>query len=387
MSVADAREHDWRSGKITDEGIAYIRSQIGVKERVPAWNSTVTPDTIWHFALGVGDDNPLWWDEAYAANTHWGGIIAPPAYLFSHTSGPRLTPEQGKSPAERFLPGAMGLWGKEHWRWLRPVRPGERVFAEAAIVDVKVSETSSLGGRSVAHTERQELMTDAGEVVAVITRTLKRFEREQARSTGALLERPLARYTAEDRARFEAQYARETSMRRGGKARYVEDVAVGEAVGPILKGPLLLGNVIGFMLGAGNGLAPTNRMLQQFLELHPTVGIVHPDSGTADNYQATHFDPVLARAQGMPAGYDFGMQRFSWFTHLLTDWAGDDGFVTELDFRLRRPNFFNDVTWISGEVVSVDRDEGLVAIEMKGVNQLDEVTATATGAVRLPKRE
>ena len=154
----------------------------------------------------------------------------------------------------------------------------------------------------------------------------------------------------------------------------------------MLKGPLLLGNIIGFLLGAGNGLAATNRMHQQFLNLHPTIQMIHPESGAADNFQVTHFDTVMARAGGMPAGYDFGMQRFSWLAHLLTDWAGDDGFVTELDFRLRRPNFINDVTWLAGEVTAVDLESGEVINDLKAVNQLDEVTATAVGTVRLPKR-
>jgi acyl dehydratase len=384
--AASQKDVDWESGKITDAGLAHMHAQIGVKEIPPAWNRTVTADTIWHFALGVGDDNPLWWDEGYAAATRWEGLIAPPTYLFSHTSGPRLTAEQGESMAERFLPGCMGLWASERWRWRRPARVGEKIHAEAWLAEVRVSDRSSFGGRSVAQTERQDLVTDTGEVLVEIDRTLKRFEREQARARSSLLDRALAHYSAEDRARFEAQYVRELGMRRGAKPRYVEDVREGELVGPMLKGPLLLGNILGFLLGAGNGLAPTNRMHQQLLDEHPSIKMIHPESGAAENFQAQHFDPAFARIGGMPTGYDFGMQRFSWLAHLVTDWMGDDGFLAELEFRLRQPNFINDVTWLSGRVAAVHIDEGRVELELSAVNQLDELTAGGRAVVQLPKR-
>jgi acyl dehydratase len=38
---------------------------------------------IRHFADGLGDTNPLWTDEEYAKRTKWGGIIAPPCFLYS----------------------------------------------------------------------------------------------------------------------------------------------------------------------------------------------------------------------------------------------------------------------------------------------------------------
>lgn len=381
-----ASKVDWEDGKITDEGLAYMHAELGIRERVPAWNSVVSQDSIWHFALGVGDDNPLWWDDGYAQQTRWRGLIAPPTYLFSHANGPRLTPAQGKSMAERFLPGVLGLWASEKWRWRRPVRPGERIHAEAWLDHFKVSDNSSFGGRSVAQTERQDFVDDKGDIIVEVTRTLKRFERSQTRARTTLLERPLAHYDEADRRRFAEQYEREVGDRRGAKPLYASEVAVGDGIGPMLKGPLVLGNIVGFLCGAGNNLGATNRMHQRHLNLHPGVAMIHPESGVADNYQISHFDPLIARAGGMPTGYDFGIQRFSWLAHLVTDWAGDDGFLEEMDFRLLRPNFFNDVTWLSGEVFAVDPSMGRITLTLKATNQLDETTATATAIVLLPTK-
>ena len=57
-----------RFPKITEQGLADIRSRIGVKieNTVEPWNYEATRDGIRHYAHGIGDDNPLWCDPAYA---------------------------------------------------------------------------------------------------------------------------------------------------------------------------------------------------------------------------------------------------------------------------------------------------------------------------------
>lgn len=385
--TAELSDDYWREGKITDEGLAKMYAALGQKRQVPGWNSEVTRDNIWHFALGVGDDNPLWWDEAYAKDSPWGQLIAPPYYIASHTTGPLVKPEHGQMSTAAYLPGVMGIYAGSRWEWRRPVHVGERISATAELADVKVSEGSRFGGKSVTQVEKLELTTEAGELVAEIFHTLKRFERQKIAASGGYLDRALANYTADDRARFEAHYDGEAAgLRRGAEPRYVEDVVVGETLGPMLKGPLTVSNILGFMMGYGSQLAGANRMLREQQKLHPSTKVVHPLNGVVDQYGAVHWDAELARAGGMPAPYDLGPQRFAWFTHLLTDWAGDHGFLQSLDFRFKTPNFLGDVTWITGSVMSVDLEAGLVTVQVQGANQLEAVNATAVAVVRLPRR-
>ena len=40
---------------------------------------TLTKQIIQDFARKVGEDNPLYFDEAYAKSTAYGGIVAPPS--------------------------------------------------------------------------------------------------------------------------------------------------------------------------------------------------------------------------------------------------------------------------------------------------------------------
>ena len=58
----------------------------------------VTRDNILNFADAVGDNNPLWINEDYAAQSRFGSITAPPtSSLTSTTAHCRLTPALSKS--------------------------------------------------------------------------------------------------------------------------------------------------------------------------------------------------------------------------------------------------------------------------------------------------
>ena len=66
------------AGKITDEGIAQLRTRIGkgFPGRRP-WRTEATRDAIYHLALAIGDLSPLYLDEDYARRTRWGGSGTP----------------------------------------------------------------------------------------------------------------------------------------------------------------------------------------------------------------------------------------------------------------------------------------------------------------------
>lgn len=380
-------EVNWETGRITDEALAFMRAHIGKRAPVPAWNSEVTADNIWHFALGVGDDNPLWWDDDYAKASPWGARIAPPTYLYSHASGIRRAPEDGKMAVEEFLPGVLGLWAGERWRWERPARAGEKIRADAGLVQVDLNENGKFGGRSVRQVEHMAFRTDSGELVAEVWHIIKRFQREDARGKATYLDRPLAVWTAEDRARFDAHYEIEAKrLRRGPEPRFIEDVQPNDPIGPMLKGPLTINNIVGFIMGWGSGLCPTNRMMYDHLKLHPAIAQLNLSTGVMDNFESPHWEQAMAQQSGLASGYDFGCQRYSWFCHLITDWMGDAGFLEDLDFRLIRPNFLGDVTWLNGTVQEVDLASGVATVRITTTNQLDETTAAGVAKVRLPRR-
>ena len=54
-----------------------------IVDTVEPWCYEATRDNIRHYAHGIGDDNPLWCDPAYAAGTAYGTVIAPPSFVFA----------------------------------------------------------------------------------------------------------------------------------------------------------------------------------------------------------------------------------------------------------------------------------------------------------------
>ena len=94
-----------------------------------------------------------------------------------------------------------------------------------------------------------------------------------------------------------------------------------------MKGPLTLTGIVGFVMGWGSPLCPTNRIASLYLAEHPGARLHDDRMNVPDTLEGPHWEPYLARKGGMGGCYDFGAQRVCWLAHLLTDWCGDDGFL------------------------------------------------------------
>ena len=99
----------------------------------------------------------------------------------------------------------------------------------------------------------------------------------------------------------------------------------------------------------------------------------------------------MAAEIGMPAPYDYGSQRGAWATHLITNWAGDDGWVAEVFPKYRNMNFLGDTVWIKGTVIDKWRGAksgiGYVACEFRGINQRGDDIMPGSAIVALPSRD
>ena len=92
----------------------------------------VEKGAIIKFAEAIGDENPVFNDEAAARERRYGGLIAPPTFLRSVTSSRVVLPFD--FPFERRLDG-----GSE-WEYFVPIRPGDRITAVARIEDINERE-------------------------------------------------------------------------------------------------------------------------------------------------------------------------------------------------------------------------------------------------------
>ena len=92
---------------------------------------------IMMFARAIGDDNPIYYDEAYAKATEVGSIIAPPTFVQASAQFDpdyRLRPKigepwfgSGKEPTgvPQGSGGGTGLHAEQHYEYHRHPRPGD----------------------------------------------------------------------------------------------------------------------------------------------------------------------------------------------------------------------------------------------------------------------
>jgi hypothetical protein len=192
-------------------------------------------------------------------------------------------------------------------------------------------------------------------------------------------------YSDDDLARIDECYANETV--RGATPRPVGEVEVGETLGPIVKGPLNVTEMVAWHTGVGWGMygGGASRVAYKNRTRIPKF-YVQSDQGFWDSAQRCHWDSEWARRMGHPAAYDYGVMRSNWMAHLVSNWMGDDAWLWKMSASVRKFNYLGDVHFISGVVRDVDRSANTVTIDVTGVNQRDETTCDARIDVVLPSR-
>ncbi len=193
-------------------------------------------------------------------------------------------------------------------------------------------------------------------------------------------------YTADELQAIDAAY--EAEAPRGAVVRRAEDVRVGEVVGPMVKGPLTITDLVEYRAGVGPGplggeplrLAYRNRKARPAMYAHDPFGVY-------DIVERRHWDEPYAQSEGLLAATDYSHTRLVWFSHLLTDWMGDGGWLYELrgTTGLGR-NYVGDTHRLAAQVTDVVLGErcGAVSLSVTGTNQRGALTCRATAVVLLP---
>ncbi|MBY4898530.1 MaoC family dehydratase N-terminal domain-containing protein [Cupriavidus sp. AU9028] len=368
--------------KISDAGLDELRERIGQKIGATAepWCYEATRDNIRHYAHGIGDDNPLWCDPDYAAQTRHGGLIALPSFLFSTS---RIV-----SGYVGGLPGVHAMWSGADWTWHKIVRRNDTISTEAHLKDLVEHETR-FAGRAIQQIYHVDFFNQQGDKVAEADSWCFRTERDHAREQGSkyreVRAREPRRYSREEIAEACQLYANEEV--RGSTPRYWEDVSEGEALPVMFKGPMTVTGFIAFAQGWGGLYIRANKLAWKLIDAHPGVGITNR-FGIPDVPERVHWEEDFALEVGAPGAYDYGPERNSWLTHHLTNWMGDDGFLRKSYCKIRRHNPEGDMLFIKGTVKRkyVEAGRHLVEIEQEARNQDDELSVLGVGVVELPSR-
>lgn len=349
---------------ITDTALAELRERIGQPVRRPEpYIEVATRDAVRHWAHGIGDRNPHWLAHG----------VAPPTIL--------LAMDRIVSGYVGGLPGIHAMYAGTDFRWERPIRIGDTVIGDSVLLDL-VEKPSRFAKRAVQQIYRTTFRNQDDAVVCVADSWCFRTERDTARERGKYRGLERHRYTDGEIEAIRTAYRDEQV--RGAVPRRWEDVAVGEALPVVVKGPLTVTSVIAFVQGWGSLYVRGHGLAFDLFERHPALGI--PNAfGVPEPPERVHWDEPFAQAVGVPGAYDYGPERVAWLGHLVTNWMGDAGVLRRLSVQVQRHNLIGDTTWCRGEVTGKGAD-GAVELSVRGVNQRGEVTAAGSATVVLPVR-
>lgn len=371
------------TGRFTEAMLAKMRALIGTELRTDACvnNEYATRLAILRFAEGIGDDNPLWTDAAYAASGPYGAIVAPPSFIFACLGSVQVG-----------WPGLGGFHAETDITFHAPIKVDDKITARVWFdgFDGPI-EASNFGGRRIKDYLRQEYTNQDGELVARFICSRMRFERTemQARRESRKIEIPHP-WTDEQLAAVEDDILAETP--RGATPRYWDDVQVGDELETITKGPIGLTDEIAYV---ASGAAPIPRLSAHGVALrrykkHPKWAFRDPSTHALEPVYSVHYNDYAARLQGAQIAYDVGIQRTCWQIHTLTHWMSDAGRVKAIHGQYRSHVYLSDVVRLGGRVVGkeVDADgDAVVHLETWATNQREQACMPGTATVALPKRE
>jgi hypothetical protein len=81
--------------------------------------------------------------------------------------------------------------------------------------------------------------------------------------------------------------------------------------------------------------------------------------------ERVHWEDELAQNIGIPAAFDYGPQRVSWFGHLLMNYVSDFGWIEYQDVQLREPILIGDTSWLHGNVIRKYVEDGRHLVELQ----------------------
>ena len=369
-------------GKFTDKMLADMRALIGTELRTDSCvnNEYATRMAIMRFCEGIGDDNPLWTDEAYAAKSRFGTLIAPPSFIFACMASIQVG-----------WPGLGGFHCETTMSFHKPIKVGDKVTPKVTFDGFDgPTEESNFGGRRIKDYLRQEYHNQAGELLTTFICSRMRFERSemQKRRESRKLDLPHP-WTDAELEKIENDILAEQP--RGATPRYWDDVTVGDEMDIVTKGPIGMTDFIAYIAG---GAAPVPRIAAHAVSLkryrkHPKWAYRDPVTHALEPVYSVHYNDYAAKLQGAQIAYDVGIQRTCWQIHSLTNWMGDDGSLKAISGQYRAHVYLGDVVQLSGRVDAKEVDEdgdSIVRLTTWARNQRDQNVMPGTAVISLPRR-
>lgn len=322
-------------------------------------NYVVTRDSIRHIAYATEEYNAIYLDEEYAKQTRWGGIIAPPGYLYSHGQqffawpvvghGLKIVDSEGLE-----FDGADNM--ADDWDFYLPVRPGDTIISHTKLVDATVKRGPRAGIFVLVSVETR-FVNQRGELVARLRSSTARWSRQRQHQLGGMAASypmmPPGQLTRSPNApTLQLHYPPQIPRRYDRHNVYFDDVQEEMEIPELVIGPLSTGQT---------------RRWEMYI-----TNMCRPDSGG-------HAGDIV------PDFYAAGVMRVPWFGRMLTMWTGPNAWIRRLSYQNREWVLVGYKYFCRGKVVRKYVEEGrhYVDCELRIENELGRMTNTGSAVLEV----
>jgi acyl dehydratase len=150
-----------------------LKSWIGREARYPA-REELGRASIRYFALALGDDNPLYLDDAYAQKAGHRSVIAPPTLICETCQYAHQAPNADGYIGHEWrlpVPNARLIRAGNDYEFMRPLVPSDRISVTWTLENI-VEKASSRGGTQLFVSSVARYRDANGELVAVNRETI-----------------------------------------------------------------------------------------------------------------------------------------------------------------------------------------------------------------------
>jgi len=334
---------------------------------------------ISRYVAATGDENPLYLDPLYGAESWWRTQLAPPGFVLSI-----MVPESagalysGRYDAVERLSAIEILWN-DH------IKLGERVSAHGRFVQAMPAsaDLDSDGVDAVTQvvyrSERRAVAWARGRV------TVKPVQS----GSPPVAPREMHEYEPHEIESLEAALEAEASP-RGRVPRFQSDVKIGDPLPLTTRGPITWSELQTWMVAEGRK-APAGNIRHRDLLKAP--GNIRPHAATSwpvsDRRQARE-DLLCCRDVGFPAPCARGAMVVALATQNITAWMGDGAFIRRIEISLPAPVLYGDTLTLESRVIDkfeqrISKNRYFaVTIDVTVRNQVSDSVAFGTVLVYLP---
>ncbi|MBU6268215.1 MAG: MaoC family dehydratase [Sphingomonadales bacterium] len=346
--------------------------------------------------------NPLHWDEQFARESKYGGIVAPQSFTVAMDYGHGCHPScVGKIPGSHLI-----FAGEEWWFYGTPVKPGDKLVQERTFAGYKLADTAFSGPTMFADGDTVH-RNQHGALIAKERATSIRYLVDEAakRAVYDKASRPPKKWTKEELEAVNKLRLDWILSNREGVSPRFEDVKVGDKLPRRVIGPH---SAVSFALecrahkqniwgtwrwnvpeGAIDparddaGFAADMTYDHDMRKIDPRHG-----DGLHHGPSSGHINAEKGEKVGMGGVYGYGSSMNAWHVDYVAYWAGHEGYVWHSKTQFRKPAFEGDVAYVDGEVVEKHANSPLgmpmVTVKTTMTTQDGDVILKGTADVSLP---